>query len=123
MRRNGHAKIHEVDTVDHEIFKFPGLVTDVQTVFVTAVRLGDARFDGNVFFVAVGDHFGPTGEEIAKFLNAPRCDQLDLWIKRLGSQLKSTLIISLARRAMSVGISTQIPRNLKADFGDQRSSN
>ncbi len=39
-RRNRHAKLDQLDAVDHQVFELAGFVADVQAVFVGAIRLG-----------------------------------------------------------------------------------
>ena len=123
LGRDGHAEFDGVDTIDREVFQLAGLVADVQTILIRAVRLGDRRFDRDLFLLAIGNHLRSAGEPLAKRIDAPRGDHLNVGRQRVGGELEATLVIALAGGTVGERRGSLLTGDFQALLGDQRPGN
>jgi hypothetical protein len=92
----------------------------VQAVFVAAVRFGDGRLHGNVLGLAVGNHLRAAGKAVAEPLHAPRRDDRDVRLERLGRQLKTALVVAFAGGPVGERVRAGFASHLQALLGYQR---
>ncbi len=75
-------------------------------------------FDGDLFGVAIGDHFRPAGERLAEFFDPPRGDDFHRRIKGLGGELEAALVVSLAGRPVGIRVGPDFAGDLQAGLGN-----
>ena len=118
LRRDGHAKIDDLDSVNIEILEFAGFVADVQAILIATVGFGGRSFDRDVLFGTVVDHLGTSRKSIAKLFDAPGSDHLDVRIQRLRRELEATLVVALTSCSMSVCVCSDFSGHLEAYLGN-----
>src|SRR5205807_12749 len=93
---------------------------DVEKIAVRRVGLLRAGLNGNILRHAVTNHLLSAGKFLAEPVIAPRSDDLQFGSERRGGELKSDLVVALARGAVSDGVCAFRPCNLNHAFGDER---
>ncbi len=121
FRRHGPPP-HRLLGLGRRIFQVTAFVGDVQQVGVHRVRraaLLVLHVDGDAVLLGIGQQLFARHQ----IPLAPRGDDLDARLQRVGAQLEANLVVALAGGAMGDGVGAGFIGDLDQALGDQRAGN
>jgi hypothetical protein len=115
--------LNQVHPTDGKILEFACLIADVEAVFVGTVRTINSCLHWDSVLLAISDHLLASGKGGSEFWIPPGGDYLHCGFQRLGSQLKSALIVPFACGTVGEGIGSYLSADLKTLFCNERPGN
>ena len=118
FRRNGPAP-HAFFCLGRRVFQMTAFKADVQQIGIHGVGRAAVlvlHVDGDAVLFGVGQQLLATQQ--VPF--TPRCDDLDAGLQRIGTQLETHLVVTLAGGAVRNSICTGLVDDVDQALGDQR---